>query len=416
MQEKLILPNVIKSLRVLLIDDDIFMLNLLEEMLKHLGFSDISTAQDGRQALSIVDNNHLRPMQLLICDLKMPGMDGIEFFRHLAARRFSGWMIVSSGSDPRLLKTVGTLLQAHHLRFLDIMQKPIQTSDLLSALSKLKDSMPSEFNDIELEMLSPLEIKAGLSEGYIETYFQPQISLTNGKITGAECLARWRHPEKGIIPPVSFISVAEEHGLIDALTLAIFRKAMDCHGEWTRQGHNLKISVNVSMNNLERLDLPEEFADITRQAGVDIRNVMLEMTESRLMSNLAASLEIITRLRLKGFGLSVDDFGTGYSSMEKLNQLPFNELKVDRAFVYGAAGDAAARAILDLSVQMGRALDMRIVAEGAETQEDWDLVTASGCDEMQGYVIAKPMPANEFIYWKKHWENMLANNAPVSIN
>ncbi len=415
MPERIILPNVIKSLRVLLIDDDIFMLNLLEEMLKHLGFTDILTALEGRQALSIIDNNHLSPMQLVICDLKMPGMDGIEFFRHLAARRFTGWMIVSSGSDTRLLKTVGSLLHAHHLRFLDIMQKPIQTSDLISALSKLKDSLPNGQSS-DLQMLSPLEIQTGLSEGYIETYFQPQISLTDGKITGAECLARWRHPIKGLVPPAAFISVAEEHGLIDALTLTVFRKAMECHGEWTRQGHDLKISVNVSMNNLERLDLPEEFADITRQSGVDIRNVMLEMTESRLMSNLAASLEIITRLRLKGFGLSVDDFGTGYSSMEKLNQLPFNELKVDRAFVFGAAGDAGARAILDLSVQMGRALDMCIVAEGAETQEDWDLVTASGCDEMQGFVIAKPMPANEFIYWKKHWEQMLAGNAPVSIN
>ncbi|MBA3696029.1 MAG: EAL domain-containing response regulator [Methylotenera sp.] len=404
MTEKIILPNIIKSLRVLLIDDDIFMLNLLEEMLKSLGFTDITTASEGRGALAIIDNTHLRPMQLLICDLKMPGMDGIEFFRHLAARRFCGWMIVSSGSDPRILKTVGNLLQAHHLRFLDIMQKPIRTSDLLSALTKLKDSVPNATNSFDLQMLSPAEIKTGLIEDHVETYFQPQISLSDGKITGAECLARWRHPTKGLVPPVAFISVAEEHDLIDDLTMAVFRKAMQCQGEWTRQGHELKISVNLSMNNLERLDLPEQFADITREEGVSIRNVMLEMTESRLMSNLAASLEIITRLRLKGFGLSVDDFGTGYSSMEKLNLLPFNELKVDRAFVFGAAGDAAARAILDLSVQMGRALDMRIVAEGAETQEDWDLVTASGCDEMQGYIIAKPMPANEFMYWKKHWD------------
>ena len=404
MPEQTILPNIIKSLRVLLIDDDIFMLNLLEEMLKHLGFTDISTATDGREALTIIDYNSPRPMQLLICDLKMPGMDGIEFFRHLAARRYSGWMIVSSGSDPRLLKTVGNLLQAHHLRFLDIMQKPIQTSDLLSALTKLKDSVPNAENSFDLEMLSPREIKEGLAADLLETYYQPQVSLVNGRITGAECLVRWRHPEKGLIPPVAFISVAEEHGLIDALTMSVFRKAMQCHGEWTRQGHNLKVSVNVSMNNLERLDLPEQFADITKQEGVNIRNVMLEMTESRLMSNLAASLEIITRLRLKGFGLSIDDFGTGYSSMEKLNKLPFNELKVDRAFVYGASNDVAARTILDLSVQMGRALDMRVVAEGAETQEDWDLASASGCDEMQGYVIAEPMPAKEFLYWKKHWD------------
>ena len=415
MLEKTILPKIIKSLRVLLIDDDIFMLNLLEEMLKHLGFSDISTAAEGLEAINIIDSNHLYPMQLIICDLNMPGMDGIEFFRHLAARRFNGWVIISSGSDPRLLKTVGSLLQAHHLRFLDFMQKPIQTSDLLSVLTKLKESIPDAQNNYILEMLSPLEIQTGLSDGYVETYFQPQISLADGTITGAECLARWHHPAKGLVPPTAFISVAEEYGLIDALTLSVFRKAMEYHGEWTRQGHHLKISVNLSMNNLQRLDLPEEFAAITRHAGVDIRNVMLEMTESRLMSNLAASQEIITRLRLKGFGLSVDDFGTGYSSMEKLNQLPFNELKVDLAFVYGAADDAAARAILDLSVRMGRALDMRIVAEGAENQEDWDLVTASGCDEMQGYVIAKPMPANEFIYWKKHWEQMLVNNAPVSI-
>lgn len=404
MPEQTILPNIIKSLRVLLIDDDIFMLNLLEEMLKHLGFTDISTATDGREALTVIDFNAPRPMQLLICDLKMPGMDGIEFFRHLAARRFSGWMIVSSGSDPRLLKTVGNLLRAHHLRFLDIMQKPIQTSDLLSALTKLKDSVPNAENSFDMEMLSPGAIKEGIAADLLETYYQPQISLVNGRVTGAECLVRWRHPEKGLIPPAAFISVAEEHGLIDALTMSVFRKAMEYHGEWTRQGHNLKVSVNVSMNNLERLDLPEQFADITKQEGVNIRNVMLEMTESRLMSNLAASLEIITRLRLKGFGLSIDDFGTGYSSMEKLNKLPFNELKVDRAFVYGASNDASARTILDLSVQMGRALDMRVVAEGAETQEDWDLVSASGCDEMQGYVIAEPMPAKEFLYWKKHWD------------
>ena len=408
MSNEIILPPKMKALRVLLVDDDVFMLQLLKEMLQKLGIHNIFTATDGKAALTIMDGANL-PMQLLICDLNMPGMDGIEFFRHLAARRFPGWLIISSGSDTRLLKTVGNLLEAHHLRILDILHKPLKQSQLLNALIKVAESTPTD-NNLYLQKLSPEEVRTGILEGQVETYFQPQVSVTDGQITGAECLARWRHPTKGIVPPLAFISVAEEHGLIDALTMVIFRKAMQHHGEWTRQGHNLKISINVSMDNLDRLDLPEQFADITRQEGVDIKNVMLEMTESRLMSNLTASLDIITRLRLKGFGLSIDDFGTGYSSMEKLHQLPFTELKIDRAFVFGAGGDAAARAIMDLSVQMGRALDMRVVAEGAETREDWDLVTASGCDELQGYVVSKPMPAAEFINWKKNWEAHLMDS------
>ena len=408
MSNEIILPPKMKALRVLLVDDDVFMLQLLKEMLQKLGIHNIFTATDGKAALTIMDGANL-PMQLLICDLNMPGMDGIEFFRHLAARRFPGWLIISSGSDTRLLKTVGNLLEAHHLRILDILHKPLKQSQLLNALIKVAESTPAD-NSLYQQKLSPEEVRTGILEGQVETYFQPQVSVTDGQITGAECLARWRHPTKGIVPPLAFISVAEEHGLIDALTMVIFRKAMQHHGEWTRQGHNLKISINVSMDNLDRLDLPEQFADITRQEGVDIKNVMLEMTESRLMSNLTASLDIITRLRLKGFGLSIDDFGTGYSSMEKLHQLPFTELKIDRAFVFGAGGDAAARAIMDLSVQMGRALDMRVVAEGAETREDWDLVTASGCDELQGYVVSKPMPAAEFINWKKNWEAHLMDS------
>ena len=141
--------------------------------------------------------------------------------------------------------------------------------------------------------------------------------------------------------------------------------------------------------------------------------VILEITESRLLSNLASSLEIISRFRLLGFGLSIDDFGTGYSSMEKLKQMPFTELKVDRAFVCGATSDPVARAIFQSSVNLGHALDMQTTrsdicrhkhAEGAETEDDWDLAVAMGCDQLQGYVVAKPMSPADFIDWKTRWE------------
>jgi EAL domain-containing protein (putative c-di-GMP-specific phosphodiesterase class I) len=185
----------------------------------------------------------------------------------------------------------------------------------------------------------------------------------------------------------------------------VFTKAMGHLGEWTRQGHALQVSVNISADNLNHFDLPDVLADIARKAGVDPSQVELEITESRLMNNLSTSLEIITRMRLIGFGLSIDDFGTGYSSMEKLKQMPFSELKVDRAFVFGATSDPVARAIFESSVKLGHALNMQVVAEGAETQADWDLTATLCCDQLQGYVVAKPMPAGEFINWKTGWES-----------
>lgn len=396
-----LLSDKLEFLRVLLVDDDEFVLDFVEDMLHGLGVKSVSRSLDGNAALAAVDGA-IRPLQLLICDLNMPGMDGIEFLRHLADRGFEGGVILSSGSDKRVIKTVESLVQAHKLGFLGTLQKPVEEAALLTALINFTGLEPKA-NYGPIQELSPEEIRAGLDAGQMETFFQPKVTVADRRVVGAECLVRWRHPERGLIQPAAFISVAEEHGLIDDLTMAVFHKAMGHLKEWTRLGHDLKVSVNVSMDNLDRLDLPEVFADIVRQAGVETGRVILEMTESRLMSNIVTSLEIITRLRLKGFDLSIDDFGTGYSSMEKLKQLPFTELKVDRSFVCGATRDSVARAILESSVQMGHALGMSVVAEGAETQEDWDLLVAVGCDEVQGYFVARPMPAEDFIAWKTRW-------------
>ena len=398
------LPDALKSLRVLLVDDDEFILDIVEELLGQLGIASLCRAHDGNEALALIEAA-AEPLQLLICDLEMWGMDGIECIRHLSERRFQGAILLLSGSDNRMLDTVGNLVREHKLRFLGALAKPIDEAALLGALMKLADAVPiGRGAHGQLQMLSPEEIRAGLEAGCVEPFFQPKVALAGRRVLGAECLLRWRHPERGLVPPLAVIPVAEAHGLIDELTLAVFAKTMEHLREWTRQGHALKVSVNVSMDNLKRFDLPDVLAGIARQAGVDARQVVLEITESRLMSNLATSLEIITRLRLMGFGLSIDDFGTGYSSMEKLKQMPFTELKVDRAFVFGAAGDSVARAIFESSVRLGHVLGMRVVAEGAETQEDWDLAAAVGCDELQGYVVAKPMPAGEFIDWKTRWE------------
>ncbi|MDH5480529.1 MAG: EAL domain-containing response regulator [Nitrosomonas sp.] len=399
------LPDEVKSTRVMLVDDDEFMLDYLENLLRGLGVIDIVRAKDGRSALDLIDASD-DPPQLLFCDLVMPKMDGIEFFRHLAARQFKGAIIIASGSDRGLLNGMQRLLDRHQLKSLGVLYKPIDEKILISVL--LKSSVASHINDEEpaIYQVTPEEIRVGLTTDRLETFFQPKISISKNKVIGVECLARWNHPEHGLLLPSAFISVAESNDLIDDLTIILFRKAMQYLSDWTQQGHasELVMGVNFSMESLGRLDLPDILAGIVEQHNLEAEQIVLEMTESRLLDNMTAVLEVAGRIRLKGFGLSLDDFGTGYSNIEKLRLLPLTELKIDRSFVHGASEDVAASSVLESCMRIGRALGMKIVAEGVENQVDLDLVTAAGCNAVQGNFIAKPMCAEEFIAWKMNWE------------
>lgn len=398
-------PALTSSLRVLMVDDEVFHFEFVQNILRQFGIHSLHHARDGVEGLSLYQTLTDRP-DVLICDLNMPRMDGVEFLRHIAEQDFQGGVILLSGAQGSVLKIVAQLMREHGLDLLGVFEKPVSAEALSSALAKVgrhkrrPTGMASPISALTAEAL-----REGLANDRIEVYYQPKVCIHTREVLGAECLARWRHPEHGILGPNTFIPVAEEYGLIDEITLAILKKSTLQLGQWQSEGHGLTLSVNVSMDNLRHLQLPETFDRITREAGVDPRNVVLELTESRLMGDHTTSLDIIARLRLKGFDLSIDDFGTGFSTLDSLKRLPFTELKVDRAFVNGAAHDSSAHAILSSSVHLARTFQLQVVAEGVETQEDWDVVARAGCDIVQGYFVAKPMPASDFTAWKTTWEN-----------
>ena len=206
-----------------------------------------------------------------------------------------------------------------------------------------------------------------------------------------------------MVRPVHFINVAEREGLIDRMTERVLEKACAWKVRWARDGLHLKISVNVSMLNLGDVSAADRYQNIVQSHGVDPHDVVLEITESSVMGEAASALNVLARLRLKGFGLSIDDFGTGYSSLAQLSHIPFTELKIDQSFVTGAPSQPRKRAVIEASLELARKLDLRVVGEGVETIDEWQMLAELGCTVAQGYLIAKPTPGDRIADVVAHW-------------
>lgn len=386
----------------LIVDDEEFIRTLVGRVLQNLGAVDLRTANSGAEALTTIDADGAP--DIVLCDLNMPEMDGVEFLRHLVERSFKGGIVLISGEDKRILQTAVQLGEAQNLNVLGALSKPITPPALLDLLAKFGNGGKVHGPRPGIEV-SAAELKAALDGGKLTAYFQPKVSVETRELIGVESLVRWIDEDKGFIPPDAFIGVAEDNGLIDQLTDTVFGIAMEQGAAWLGEGLDIKVAVNLSVDNLNRLDLPEFIVETAQQAGMNPHNVVLEVTESRLMADIVKPLEILTRLRLKGLALSIDDFGTGHSSMEQLKRIPFTELKVDRAFVNGAGKDDTARSILETSVSLAKKLGMSTVAEGVEDQDDWNLVASVGIDLIQGYFVCRPLPGPDMQDWLTEWRS-----------
>ena len=385
------------SIKILVIDDDYIMHRMTTVMLNDLGISGVLNAMSGPAALEILEQHDNR-IDVVICDLNMPRMDGVEFIRHLARMKYTGSLILTSGEDLRILKTVEKLAIEHDLQVLGVLEKPATPVKIRELLDSL-DQIHQEGTMMLVDGFGLAELKQAIDTEELDTYFQPKVDINSGNVVGVEALVRWNHPVKGLIKPDSFISMAEENGLIGELTDVVFKKAIAYAVRLKAIDQDLNIAINLSVDALTNLEWPDHISNLIEQSGLEPSSISFEITESRLMENISVALDILSRLSLKRFNLSIDDFGTGYSSMEQLQRIPFSEFKIDRAFVNGAAREPSARAILESSVLLAKKLDMKVVAEGVEDQEDWDLVAEVGCDQAQGYYVSRPLPFIQLIKW-----------------
>jgi diguanylate cyclase len=243
------------------------------------------------------------------------------------------------------------------------------------------------------------QLREGIDGDELVAHYQPKVSLVTGDLVGVEALARWQHPDRGLMPADSFIPLAEQTGLIKPLSAWMLNAVLKQSKRWREQGLILPIAVNLSMRNLHDPQLPDQVAELLKQWDLPPESLQVEITETVLMSNPPRAMEVVTRLSKMGLYLSIDDFGTGYSSLAYLKRLPVQEIKIDKSFVRDMARDENDAVIVRSTVDLGHNLGLKVVAEGVETRQAWDQLLALGCDSAQGFYMAQPMPAAGLERW-----------------
>ena len=393
---------------VYLLDDEAALVELHCEVAEMAGFNAEGFIRASQFFEHVIE---FEPGSVMVLDLHMPEMDGIEVMRRLAQMPNPPALILISGHDAGVLRSAEKLCHAHGLEVIASLRKPLPVDTLLQLFEQhIPDANRQKQNDSHLVEgeITLIELQQAIRNEQLILHFQPQIEVATNKLSGIEVLVRWQHPEQGLIYPDRFISLAEQNGLMGELTHWVIDKTVKQEQFWQDEGLTTTMSVNISALDITGLTLPEQLAELLKSNKLAPTRLTLEITESALMGELVTSLDILTRLRLKGIRLSIDDFGTGYSSLSQLHRVPFTELKIDRSFVSNMDVDSEARAIVKTCILLGHELSMHVVAEGVESEEHFELLKQMGCDFAQGYYIARPMPGSELMTWLKT-RNMLVS-------
>ncbi|MBL4640050.1 MAG: EAL domain-containing response regulator [Kordiimonadaceae bacterium] len=388
--------------KALIIDDSAFQRHMLSIVCTEAGYLTV-LVNDGIEALKALQE---MSFSLIITDLELPEMDGLQLIRAMAERKITAKIVLVSGLSESLLYAAKQLGDQFGLNIVGTINKPYVPEDFLELLLEASlinpaDNLNPQYKGEFQGQLSHKSVSRGIEDGALVPYYQPKVCRKREILIGFECLARWRTERGKILGPASFIPTAEDYNLMQEFTDVIIQRAFEDVVDWHKNGFLLPVSINISTENFKDITFPERVIGFAEQYGVQPTSVILEVTESKVMEQAKECLEVMSRLRLKGFGLSIDDFGTGYASLKQLQYLPFTEIKLDRSYVAAAISHKPSRTVLETGIQLAQNLSLSYIAEGVETPEQAELLISLGCSQHQGFLYATPMPREDVVRWMK---------------
>jgi EAL domain-containing protein (putative c-di-GMP-specific phosphodiesterase class I)/ActR/RegA family two-component response regulator len=392
---------------ILIVDDDDDMGKFVCAVAEPMGFS-CAIATSSRAFLEKLD----RKVAIIVLDIQMPGLDGIELLRMLGQRQCRSDIILMSGLGKRIVEAAEQLAQTLGLFHIGSLRKPFRVEELKALLMKNNGQIaPAVAAPKQTFAIEDSELRDALDHDEFDVHYQPQIHITTERIVALEALVRWRHPRLDqLIYPDDFIPQTEKLGLVDRLGWVVVKHALGEIGRFSESyGAPLGFAVNVSAQSLQQLRFPDTLAELAASYDVAMDRITLEITESGLIRDLSQSLDVLSRLRLMGVQLSIDDFGTGYSMMQQLHYIPATELKIDKSFVQQMDRHELDRAMALKTIEIGRELGIKVIAEGVETAGQLDFLRASGCDLAQGHLFSRPLPANEMAEWLGQYGKSTSN-------
>jgi len=384
-----------RAIRIMVVDDEPTQRLAVTLLCKSIGLPPVLAYSGAAEALTAIADG-VRA-DLILCDLEMPEIDGMEFIRRMAGLRSAASVMILSGHPTPLLDSVERLGREHGLHMVGSAAKPLTRDRLEPVLTALRERTAGP-DPSRTPLPTSAELDAMIDRGGFVPVFQPQVITDgSGRVVGAEVLARVRDGD-GIKPlPAAFFDRLIERRRLADFTLEILDQAMAAAAAWPVELAGMRFSVNLTPTLFDDQPTMREIMGAVDRHGLKHERVTFELVETAVGQDPMLYAESAARLRLRGFGLAIDDFGQGHATLDQLRRLPFSELKIDRAFVTGIAGDPDNRTIVANTVTMAKALGLRVIVEGVETAEDARVVSDLGCDAAQGFLFAPGLSNDAFV-------------------